>query len=44
MVTNSGFNYKEAIIEMISKMKNPLFFKKIYSFIIVFYRKEMGAK
>lgn len=36
------FDYQKAIIEMISKMKNPLFFKKIYGFVVVFYKKEMG--
>lgn len=43
MVTNSGFDYKEAMIRMISNIENPIFLQKIYSFVVVFYKKELGA-
>ena len=36
-------DFKKILINMISNMENPIFLKKIYGFVVVFYKKELGA-
>lgn len=44
MVTNSDYNYKEAMIKMISKIRNTIILERLYYVVKAIYQKESDAK